>query len=105
MGPRCTWLFLLYLICVIDSIKDFSRCGYWSILLSICCVYIYVSGVVASKILDSSELVSCLLEMGVEYYLVCTWYQRRTAAVWEGRGATARPREAKWSSGVAAVFT
>ena len=30
-------------------------------------------------------------------------YQRRTA-VWEGRGATARPREAKWSSGVAAVF-
>ena len=31
-------------------------------------------------------------------------YQRRTA-VWEGRGATARPREAKWSSGDAAVFT
>ena len=30
-------------------------------------------------------------------------YQRRTA-VWEGRRATARPREAKWSSGVAAVF-
>ena len=26
------------------------------------------------------------------------------AAVWGGRGATARPREAKWSSGVAAVF-
>ena len=26
------------------------------------------------------------------------------AAVWEGRGATPRPREAKWSSGVAAVF-
>ena len=32
MGPRCTWLFLFYLICVIDSIKGFSRCrGYWSI--------------------------------------------------------------------------
>ena len=30
-------------------------------------------------------------------------YQRRTA-VWEGRGATARPREAKWRSGVADVF-
>ena len=30
-------------------------------------------------------------------------YQRRTA-VWEGRGATARPWEARWSSGVAAVF-
>ena len=30
-------------------------------------------------------------------------YQRRTA-VWEGRGATARPREANWSSGVAAVL-
>ena len=29
--------------------------------------------------------------------------QRRTA-VWKGRGATARAREAKWSSGVAAVF-
>ena len=26
------------------------------------------------------------------------------AAVWGGRGATAGPREAKWSSGVAAVF-
>ena len=26
---------------------------------------------VVSKILDSSELLSCLLEMGVEYYLVC----------------------------------
>ena len=24
-----------------------------------------------SKILDSSELLSCLLEIGVEYYLVC----------------------------------
>ena len=27
----------------------------------------------------------------------------RRAVVWEGRGATARPREAKWSSGVAGV--
>ena len=26
---------------------------------------------VVSKILDSSELLSCLLEVGVEYYLVC----------------------------------
>ena len=26
---------------------------------------------VVSKILDSSELLSCLLEMVVEYYLVC----------------------------------
>ena len=26
------------------------------------------------------------------------------AVVWEGRGATARPREAKWSSGVATAF-
>ena len=24
-----------------------------------------------SKIFDSSELLSCLLEMGIEYYLVC----------------------------------
>ena len=53
---------------------------------------------VVSKILDSSEFSSCLLEMGVEYYLVPCMYQRRTA-VWEGRGATARPREVKWSSG------
>ena len=45
MGPRCTWLFLLYLICVIGSIKVFSRCrGYWSILLSICRVCIYMFG-------------------------------------------------------------
>ena len=38
-----TTLFLFYLICVTDSIKGFARCrGYWSILLSICCVYIYI---------------------------------------------------------------
>ena len=39
MGPRCTpGSFLLFLICVIDSIKGFSRGrGYLSILLSICC--------------------------------------------------------------------
>ena len=41
--------------------------------------------------------------MGVEYYLVPGMYQRRTA-VWEGRGATARPWEAMWSKGVASVF-
>ena len=29
---------------------------------------------VVSKILDSSELLSCLLELGVEYYLVCIKY-------------------------------
>ena len=29
---------------------------------------------------------------------------RQRAAVWDGRRATARPREAKWRSGVAAVF-
>ena len=29
-------------------------------------------------------------------------YQRRTA-VWEGRGATTRPREVNWSSGNAVV--
>ena len=46
---------------------------------------------IVSKILDSSELLSCLLEMGVEYCLVPGMYQRRTV-VWEGRGATARPR-------------
>ena len=27
-----------------------------------------------------------------------------SVAVWEGRGATVRPREAEWGSGVAAVF-
>ena len=58
---------------------------------------------VMSKILDSSEL-SCLLEMGVPGRILPGMYQRRTA-VWEGRGATARPREAKWSSGVAANIT
>ena len=29
---------------------------------------------------------------------------QRRAAVWVGRGATARPREAEWSSRLAAVF-
>ena len=57
------------------------------------CIYIYVCVVlfVVSKILDSSGLLPGM-------------YQRRTA-VWEGRGATARPREAKCGSGDAAVFT
>ena len=41
-----------------------------------------------SKILDSSESASCLLEMGVEY-----WYASERDCCWEGRGATARPRE------------
>ena len=37
----------IFLICVIDSIKGFSRCrGYYNILLSICCVYIYSAGYV-----------------------------------------------------------
>ena len=57
---------------------------------------------VVSKIFDSRKL-SCLQEMGVEYYLVPGMYQRKTA-VWEGRGATARPRKAKWGSGDAAVY-
>ena len=63
-----------------------------------------MSGIVVSKILDSSELLSCLLEMSLEYYLVVC-IREGLLAVWEGRGATARPREAKWSSGDAAVFT
>ena len=58
---------------------------------------------VVSKIFDSRKL-SCLQEMGVEYYLVPGMYQRRTA-VWEGRGAIAMPREVKWSSGEEVVST
>ena len=34
-------------------------------------VYLCVVLFVVSKILDSSRLLSCPLEMGVEYYLVC----------------------------------
>ena len=34
-------------------------------------VYMCLILFVVSKIPDSSELLSCLLEMGVEYYLVC----------------------------------
>ena len=56
MGPRCTWLFFIFLICVIlrtvDSTKGFSRCrGYWSGLLPICCVCIYVRLVMLSYLL------------------------------------------------------
>ena len=47
MRPRCTWLFVFFLICVLDSIKGFSRCrGYWSILLTLMCVYICSAGYV-----------------------------------------------------------
>ena len=47
MGPRCTWLFLFHLICVVDSIIGFSRCrGYWSILLSVVCIYVCSAGYV-----------------------------------------------------------
>ena len=34
-------------------------------------MYLCLVLLVVSKILDSSELLSCLLEMGAEYYLVC----------------------------------
>ena len=44
---------------------------------------------------------SPLIELGTAP--VVRWGQRR-AAVWDGHGATARPWEAKWRSGVAAVF-
>ena len=44
---------------------------------------------------------SPLAELGTA--LVMRRGQRR-AAVWVGRSATARPREAKWSSRLAAVF-
>ena len=64
MGPRCTWLFLFVLVCVTDSIKGFFRCrGYWSILLSICCVYIYICSA------GSVELLIVLL-----YLLRCLVY-------------------------------
>ena len=52
-------------------------------------VYMCLVLSVLGKILDLSELLSCLLEMGVEYYLPGSTYQRRTA-VWEGHGVTAR---------------
>ena len=55
-------------------------------------VYLCLVLFVVSKILDSSELLSCPLEMGVPGRILSGMYQRR-AAVWEGRGATARPRE------------
>ena len=63
MGPRCTWLFLFYLICVTDSIKGFSRCrGYWSILLSICRVYqVYVFGWLCRATYCSVDLLRCLV--------------------------------------------
>ena len=39
-GAKMYLFFFFFLICVIDSIKGFSQYrGYWSILLSICCVY------------------------------------------------------------------
>ena len=57
---------------------------------------------VVSKILDSSEIFSMSTRNG------CTtlsgMYQRKTA-VWEGRGATASPREVKRNSGDVVVFT
>ena len=48
------------------------RYAFWRIRLIVSdyvcmCLVLFV----VSKILDSSELLSCLLEMGVEYYLVC----------------------------------
>ena len=63
----------------------------------------YVSGIVGreeharfERIIIMSTRNGCRLLSGM--------YQRRTA-VWEGRGATARPREVKWSSGDAVAFT
>ena len=61
---------------------------------------------VVCKILDSSELFSCLLEMGLEYYYLVPWYVSEKDYYCVGRrGTTARPREVKRSSRDAAVFT
>ena len=63
MWPRCSWLFIFFLICVLDSIKGFSRCrGYWSFFLSICCVYISSAGCV-----ELCFVVSALSMLGVSY--------------------------------------
>ena len=43
---------------------------------------------VVSRILDTSELLSCLLQMSVEYYLVCI---REGLLCGKGLGATTRP--------------
>ena len=51
----------------------------------------YVSGIVVSEILDSSELLSCLLEMGVEYYLVRVCIREGLLC---GKGVEPSPREA-----------
>ena len=42
---------------------------------------------VVSKILDSSELLSCLLETGVEYYLVCIREGLLCGRAWSHREA------------------
>ena len=60
MGPRCT-RFFFFLICVMDSIKGFSRCrGYYNILLSICCVYIDMFGWLCRATYCSVESTSML---------------------------------------------
>ena len=48
MGPRCTWLFLFYLICVIDGIKGFPYVVDIGVFccLFIVCVYICSAGYV-----------------------------------------------------------
>ena len=42
---------------------------------------------VVSKILDSSELLSCLLEMGVEYCMVCVREGLLCGKAWSHREA------------------
>ena len=56
--------YYFFLICVIDSIKGFSRCrGYQNTLLSICCVYIYMFGWLCRATYESycSVVSTCLL--------------------------------------------
>ena len=62
----CIWgqdvpVFCFFLICVIDSIKGFSRCrGYYNILLSICCLYIDMFGWLCRATYCSVESTSML---------------------------------------------
>ena len=51
---------------------------------------------VVSKILDSSELLSCPVEMGVEYYLVCI---REGLLCGKGMESPRGRGMVKWSSG------
>ena len=87
---------MVSVICVVHD-QQYTLCVMKNMLIVSDYVYMCLVLFVVSKILDSSQL-SCLLEMGVEYCLVCIregLLCGKGVEPWRGRGGLSGVRETK----------